>query len=399
MRELPDDVAASIVRGFSAYIRDTPAQELPAALRSLAKFRTQSLIARKEQMLAALEDEAMRALVLQWMEERRRSLSKKDAQALRLFCGRPRGWESELRALAPTRHAAKPAEREEPERALERERARTKKAKEDARRAKEVATRAVETERARVAELRALIATLETELARVRREMGSARGEAESDLQRQEREVRKARREIDRVRAERDELKTRLRDERRRADALERKVREAERRLETKPGLPPPRPRRARPRRRVPLRVPPGRPGDDAETLDEWLETPGVHLLIDGYNVTLAEGGFGDLALETQRSRLVQEVARLVRRKGARATVVFDGSEIAPGTARRHRSRYVRVEYSRPTRSADDHLVAVLQDLPPHPVIVVTNDRELRGRASRHGATIATSGQLLALIH
>jgi predicted RNA-binding protein with PIN domain len=398
MRELPDDVAASIVRGFAAYIRDTPAQELPPALRALAKFRDPALVARKDQMLDALEDERMRALVLQWMEERRRALSKRDARALRLFCERQPGWEKELRGLAPARRAASPAKREEPQAALERERARTKKAKEDARRAKEVGSRTIEAERARVAELRGRIAKLEAELTTARREVRSARGETESDLRRQERELRKARREIEGVRAERDELKLRLRHERRRADALERKVAEAERRAKPKPAPPAPRPRRARPSRRASLPVPPGRPGDDPETLAEWLEAPGAHLLIDGYNVTLAEGGFGDLALETQRARLVQEVARLVRRKGAEATVVFDGSEIAPGTARRHRSRYVRVEYSRPPRSADDHLVAVLADLPPHPVIVVTNDRELQGRARRHGATIATSGQLLGLI-
>jgi predicted RNA-binding protein with PIN domain len=406
MRGLPDDAAASVVRGFAAYIRDTPAQELPAALRSLAKFRTPALVARKEQMLDALEDEGMRALVVQWMDERRRSLSKSDARALRLFCERPRGWEKELRELAAVRPEPAPSRKRAPEEALERERVRTKRAKEDARRAREVGSRAVEAERARVAELRVRIGELETELGAARRDLKSARGGVESELRRLERELRKARREVERARAERDELKVRLRDERRRADALERTAAEAERRRQlgpvtppaTPPGPPAARPRRARPSRRTPLRVPPGRPGDDPETLAEWLEAPGVHLLIDGYNVTLAEGGFGGLELETQRARLVQEVARLVRRKGAEATVVFDGSEIAPGTARRHRSRYVRVEYSRPPRSADDHLVGVLQDLPTHPVIVVTNDRELQGRARRHGATIATSGQLLALI-
>jgi len=398
MRELPDDVAASIVRGFGAYIRDTPAQELPAALRSLSSFRTQALVGRKDQLLGALEDKGLRALVLQWMEDRKRSLSRKDAQALRLFCERPPGWERELRQLAAARPAAKPSPREDPVGALERERARTKRAKEEARRAKESATKTVETERASVAELRGRLAAVEAELASLRRDVKSARGEAESDRQRHEREVRKARREMERVRAERDELKLRLREERRRADTLQRKITEVERSLQAPPAAPAARPRRSRPRRRTPLRVPPGRPGNDPETLDEWLEAPGANLLIDGYNVTLAEGGFGDLALETQRSRLIQETARLVRRKGAGATVVFDGSEMAPGTARRHRSRYVRVEYSRPPSSADDHLVGVLEDLPPHPVIVVTNDRELQGRVRRHGATIASSGQLLALI-
>lgn len=36
--------------------------------------------------------------------------------------------------------------------------------------------------------------------------------------------------------------------------------------------------------------------------------------------------------------------------------------------------------------------------MPPDPVVVVTNDRELQGRARRLGATIASSNQLLTLI-
>jgi predicted RNA-binding protein with PIN domain len=143
--------------------------------------------------------------------------------------------------------------------------------------------------------------------------------------------------------------------------------------------------------------VPKGRYEDAPETLEAWLEAPGVHLLVDGYNVTKAEGGFGDIELVQQRQRLVHEVTRLIRRKGARATVIFDGSNVPPGTSRRSRGP-VYVEYSRPTEIADDHLIAKLGDLPPDPVVVATNDRELQGRAAALGATVATSNQLLGLI-
>jgi predicted RNA-binding protein with PIN domain len=399
MRDLPEDVISSLVRGFGAYIRDTPSQELPASLRRLARFRTQSLLAHREQVLEALEDEAMRALVVQWLQDRKRSLSKEDVRVLRLFCERPSGWEEELRALARPPRVRGARASTEGGITLERERARARKAKQDARRAKEAVTRALETERARAAELEAHVQRLEVELAVARREAVSARAQHGSELQRHERELRKARRAVERAQAERDDVKTRLREERRRADALARKIDEVERsRVVPSPRAVPATTRVARQRRRASLPVPPGRPGNDPETLDEWLDAPRVHLLVDGYNVTLAEGGFGDLTLEAQRSRLVQEVGRLVRRKGARATVVFDGSEIPPGTARRYRSRYVRVEYSRPPLIADDHLVAVLEDLPLDPVVVVTNDRELQARASRLGATIARSTQLLALI-
>jgi predicted RNA-binding protein with PIN domain len=76
--------------------------------------------------------------------------------------------------------------------------------------------------------------------------------------------------------------------------------------------------------------------------------------------------------------------------------VVFDGSDIAPGTSRLGKKR-VRVEYSRPGEIADDHLVAKLASLPPHPVVLVTGDKELQERAGAEGATIAVAAQLLEL--
>jgi rRNA-processing protein FCF1 len=54
------------------------------------------------------------------------------------------------------------------------------------------------------------------------------------------------------------------------------------------------------------------------------------------------------------------------------------------------------VEYSA-GETADDHLIARLERLPPQPVIVVTNDKELQQRASALRATVASSDQLLAL--
>jgi predicted RNA-binding protein with PIN domain len=118
--------------------------------------------------------------------------------------------------------------------------------------------------------------------------------------------------------------------------------------------------------------------------------------VIDGYNVAKAEGGFGSLSLEEQRDQLVKAAGKLAHRVSGRTIVVFDGSKVAAGLARRSRSR-VEVEYSR-DEIADDHIVARLEELPPDPVVLVTNDKELQQRARRLGATIATSDQLLALI-
>jgi predicted RNA-binding protein with PIN domain len=120
-------------------------------------------------------------------------------------------------------------------------------------------------------------------------------------------------------------------------------------------------------------------------------------LLVDGYNVTKAEGGFSGLPLEAQRERLVEEIMKLATRKKLPTTIVFDGSQVPPGTRRRRRGP-VAVEYSNPHEPADDHLVALLETGGPEPAVLVTSDRDLRDRAGALGATVARSEQLLALI-
>jgi predicted RNA-binding protein with PIN domain len=148
---------------------------------------------------------------------------------------------------------------------------------------------------------------------------------------------------------------------------------------------------------RTQLPVPKGRYEDDPETLSEWLDVPTVLLVIDGYNVTKAEGGFGDLSLEKQRERLIDEAMKLARRKKVKGHIVFDGAEIEGGGHRRPRGP-LSVEYSKAGEIADNHIVALVESLPPVPVVVVTNDRELQDRVTTLGATAATSQQLLALL-
>jgi predicted RNA-binding protein with PIN domain len=149
------------------------------------------------------------------------------------------------------------------------------------------------------------------------------------------------------------------------------------------------------PRRK--LKAPKGLLDTAPEALSSWLARDGVRLIVDGYNVGKAHNGFPDLPLETMRNRVVDEVAKLVRKHSAAGIVVFDGAEVAPGTARRSKGP-VKIQYSAPGVIADDHIVALVESLPPVPVIVATNDRELQGRVAALGATVATSDQLLALI-
>lgn len=388
---LPETVTAAIVRGMGAYMQSARPTDLPATLRPLRGKHNKMLTARRDAIIRALEDEALRAMVIEWLEDKPAGISKPDATILATAARREEGWEEELAGNTPAPRTEGRA-RKEPGEALAREKERTRRAKEEARRAKEDAARDLATGRKELSSLRSEIEGLRSEMRALEKALDAAQKESEAARSEMDREVRKARKRAEKAetaveaeKAKLKELRTELAGVKARATAP------------TKPKASPKVRSVAEPTRRRRLSAPKGRFDDDPETLIEWLSTPHVHLLVDGYNVSKAEGGFGDLTLETQRQRLLQEVGKLARRHAIKATVIFDGSNIAPGTSRRHRGP-VEVEYSRADEIADDHLIAKLEGLPKHPVVVATNDKELQGRAARLGATIATSNQLLALI-
>ncbi len=55
-----------------------------------------------------------------------------------------------------------------------------------------------------------------------------------------------------------------------------------------------------------------GRARDDPALVDEILAVPGMHLIVDGYNVTKL--GYAALTLEDQRSRLLSGLGALAAR-------------------------------------------------------------------------------------
>jgi predicted RNA-binding protein with PIN domain len=284
---------------------------------------------------------------------------------------------------------------------LESERTRARSAREELKRARQRSRAQLEAAESRIADLAKEIAHLTEAVEDAREQARRAEAAAESARERLDRELRKARRDVDKAHSARDELRAEARSARRSLSAatreLERMRRHVEE-LEQKREQPAVAPRgRPKPKKRRPLAVPKGRLPEDPQTLHEWLARARVHLLIDGYNAARAPGAFGDLDLEGQRDRLIEEVFRLTSRREVPTTIVFDGAEVAPGTRRRRRGPVV-IEYSRASETADDHMVALLERMPSDPVIVVTNDRELQERAAVHGATIATSNQLVSLI-
>jgi predicted RNA-binding protein with PIN domain len=135
------------------------------------------------------------------------------------------------------------------------------------------------------------------------------------------------------------------------------------------------------------------RRADDSAALDGLLTLPNVHVIVDGYNVT--KTGYGELALSDQRKRLVGAMATLAGRSGAEVTIVFDGGERPP--AQPPVPRGVRVLFSAADEIADD-LIRRLVGAEPHgrPLVVVTSDQQVVTDTQRAGAWTVPSGVLLA---
>ncbi|MBL7522586.1 NYN domain-containing protein [Frankia sp. CNm7] len=139
-----------------------------------------------------------------------------------------------------------------------------------------------------------------------------------------------------------------------------------------------------------------GRPEDDPTVIDEVLAIPGVHLLIDGYNVT--KRGYGGLTLQAQRVRLLSGLGPLAGRAlEAEITVVFDATAVASRPVGVTAPRGVRVLFSRLGELADEEIVRLVRAEPPgRPIVVVTSDREVAEACASAGARAVPSAALLS---
>ena len=408
---LPEGAARTVAKGVAAYVRATPATELPPPLAALKKtVQTPKGEGRhRAQLLAVVEDEAMRALVLEWLEDGKPPLNKTEIETLKLATERPEGW---LDRLSEKSKTAPPAQQEvdpqvaELERKLEREKEAHRKARDEAKRAKEAERRAIKVERTRSLRLDEQVSEQHRRLGEVTEDLKRAQADATKAQKENERLKRKARSDVDTLRAQVRKLRDENRDLKKQLTDIEREVAAKARAKATaakKKATTQPQPKQAGPR--TVLKVPKGRLEDAPETLNSWLQTPGVTLLVDGYNVTRSATGFGHLTLEQQRDRLRDLLKKLSNRLKVPTVLVWDGGEVAPGT-KRLSAGYLTEEYSEPDRSgagtdkdrADRHIVELLKQMPPDPVVLATNDRGLQEEAKAQRATIASSDQLLALL-
>lgn len=168
------------------------------------------------------------------------------------------------------------------------------------------------------------------------------------------------------------------------------------------PPAPPPAPSvRKAPARptalRQPAPLPPAMFDDSLEAAEHLVRVSGMVLIVDGYNVS--KWGWPELALPEQRRRLVDALAELAARTGLDARVVFDGADTAlPGVVPTT-ARSVRVSFSPPGVEADDVVIDLVAQLPLNrPVLVASNDRRVRQGASRHGANVISTEQLIGVL-
>ena len=150
----------------------------------------------------------------------------------------------------------------------------------------------------------------------------------------------------------------------------------------------------ASPRRR-PVRVGRGlREGTTAATR-ALLETPGLVMWVDGYNVTMAL--WGDLALPAQREALVRSLSGVATACGTHIRVVFDGDTGgAPAVTAPLR---VRVTFTEAGVEADDDIIdEVAATDPSIPVAVMSADRRVRDGVSACGANLLSPNDLRDLL-
>ncbi len=166
-----------------------------------------------------------------------------------------------------------------------------------------------------------------------------------------------------------------------------------------RPDGPPARsPVRTGPAARRPLRLPPAVFDDSPEAAAHLVRSPGVHLIVDGYNVTFSSWTGDDLP--GLRNRLVMALSELAVRMQRMVTVVFDGAgdggRVPPPPVARP---WLRIVFSASTVEADDLIVDAVRRLDPEvPVVVATDDRQVRGDVGRWGANVLSVEQLLGVL-
>jgi predicted RNA-binding protein with PIN domain len=148
--------------------------------------------------------------------------------------------------------------------------------------------------------------------------------------------------------------------------------------------------------RRRPVALPGGIFDDSLEAADALIRTPGVLVLVDGYNIAHAQWhGLEPAAL---RQRLLDACGELHARARVDIEVVFDGVGEEPGAGSLARAS-VRYRFTPAGVEADDVILERIDQEPAdRPVLVVSSDRRVRDGAAERGANRLGARQFLHLL-
>ncbi|HSV41735.1 MAG TPA: NYN domain-containing protein [Nocardioidaceae bacterium] len=137
-------------------------------------------------------------------------------------------------------------------------------------------------------------------------------------------------------------------------------------------------------------------PVDDPAMLDQLVQLPRAHLIVDGYNVT--KNAWPGLSLEKQRDLLLSRLGPLAARSGAEITVVFDAAETKDRPLVKA-PRGLRVLFSPVGVIADDIIRDLVAAEPRgRPLLVVTSDQAVVRDVAAAGARVVGSQGLSRLI-
>lgn len=120
----------------------------------------------------------------------------------------------------------------------------------------------------------------------------------------------------------------------------------------------------------------------DTTEAARWLLGSVTTLFVDGYNVSLNLRAGQEL--EAQRRWLVERLRPIAARGQLAPVVVFDGDQPSPSSTM---SSGVEVRFTAAASTADDDIVFTVA-VTTGPVLVVTDDRELRERVTSEGANV-----------
>lgn len=225
---------------------------------------------------------------------------------------------------------------------------------------------------ARIAELETVAAELQVEVDGLTTEVAAERERTDSAVEREQR----------RQASTIADLELKLTEARRELDAIAQSRRAAERSREaaedrrTRGEQPPAAEAGSDIVSGRPSRLPAGLRLDTTEGVTALLRAAG-RVLVDGWNVTMTN--WAGLPIDQQRQRLRSALESAAARYGLDVTVVWDGK----GDGDQSRARGVLQVFTPEGTTADDDLVFRVAALPEDtPVVVVTDDSELRERLS-----------------